>query len=223
MKKLRLILLGAPGAGKGTQATRISAAYGIPQISTGAMLREAIAEGTALGLEAKKCMDKGDLVPDELVVNIVRERLSRSDCDGGYILDGFPRTIPQAEALDNMLQELDEKIDGALSIEVEDADIVSRMGGRRYCPKCEKTYHVKYNPPKTEGICDSCGTELAIRKDDNPEVVSERLKVYHTLTAPLKNYYDSQGKLFTAMGMEELSDTTANVDAALSKITAEEV
>ncbi len=214
---LRLILLGAPGAGKGTQAEIISEHYGIPQISTGAILREEIASGTELGNRLKEIIEAGQLVPDSDVIEIVKGRLAQADCKNGYILDGFPRTIPQAEALDVMLSENGGKIDIVLSIDVADEDIITRMSGRRVCPKCGASYHVMYNPPKEENICDKCGSELAIRPDDNPQVVADRLAVYHKKTAPLETYYDAQGKLRRAKGCELLADTSANVRKALEE------
>lgn len=214
---LRLILLGAPGAGKGTQADIISAKYGIPQISTGVILREEIAKGSELGTRVKGIIDAGNLVPDEDVVAIVKERLKQDDCKNGYILDGFPRTIPQAEALDKMLAELDSKIDVVISIEVADEDIVRRMSGRRVCKKCGASYHVEYNPSPAGENCGKCGETLSIRADDDPKVVADRLKVYHEKTAPLKAFYEKQGKLKVAVGCEKLEDTTANVEAALKE------
>ena len=214
---LRLILLGAPGAGKGTQADIISEKYGIPQISTGVILREEIAKGSELGNRVKGIIDAGNLVPDEDVVAIVKERLKQDDCKNGYILDGFPRTIPQAEALDKMLSELDSKIDVVISIEVADEDIVRRMSGRRVCKKCGASYHVDYNPSPAGENCGKCGETLSIRADDDPKVVADRLKVYHEKTAPLKAFYEKQGKLKVALGCEKLEDTTANVEAALKE------
>ena len=214
---LRLILLGAPGAGKGTQADIISAKYGIPQISTGVILREEIAKGSELGTRVKGIIDAGNLVPDEDVVAIVKERLKQDDCKNGYILDGFPRTIPQAEALDKMLAELDSKIDVVISIEVADEDIVRRMSGRRVCKKCGASYHVEYNPSPAGENCGKCGETLSIRADDDPKVVADRLRVYHEKTAPLKAFYEKQGKLKVAVGCEKLEDTTANVEAALKE------
>lgn len=214
---LRLILLGAPGAGKGTQADIISEKYGIPQISTGVILREEIAKGSELGNRVKGIIDAGNLVPDEDVVAIVKERLKQDDCKNGYILDGFPRTIPQAEALDKMLSELDSKIDVVISIEVADEDIVRRMSGRRVCKKCGASYHVEYNPSPAGENCGKCGETLSIRADDDPKVVDDRLKVYHEKTAPLKAFYEKQGKLKVALGCEKLEDTTANVEAALKE------
>lgn len=212
---LNLILLGAPGAGKGTQAELISKEYGIPQISTGAILREAIAAGTDLGNKVKAVIEAGELVADEDVVAIVKERLARPDCKDGFILDGFPRTIPQAQALDEMLSEMGIAITKVISIEVLDENIVKRMGGRRVCKKCGASYHVEYKKPSAEGVCDTCGQELSIRADDKPEVVLDRLKVYHQTTAPLKDYYEKSGKLILVEGQEELADTTALVRKAL--------
>ena len=214
---LRLILLGAPGAGKGTQADIISEKYGIPQISTGDILREEIAKGSELGNRVKGIIDAGNLVPDEDVVAIVKERLKQDDCKNGYILDGFPRTIPQAEALDKMLSELDSKIDVVISIEVADEDIVRRMSGRRVCKKCGASYHIEYNPSPAGENCGKCGETLSVRADDDPKVVADRLKVYHEKTAPLKAFYEKQGKLKVALGCEKLEDTTANVEAALKE------
>ena len=212
---LRLILLGAPGAGKGTQADIISKNYGIPQISTGVILREEIAKGSELGNRVKSIIEAGNLVPDEDVVAIVRERLKNDDCKNGYILDGFPRTIPQAEALDKMLSELGSKIDAVISIEVDDEDIIKRMSGRRVCKKCGASYHVEYNPSPADENCGNCGETLTIREDDDPAVVADRLKVYHEKTAPLKEFYKNQGKLRVGQGCEKLEDTTSNVNKAL--------
>ncbi len=202
---MKLILLGAPGAGKGTQAENISKRYNIPAISTGDMIRAAIKSGSELGKQVQSYIEKGHLVPDETVIAIVKERIGQADCANGFILDGFPRTIPQAEALDN----LSVQIDFALSIEVEDERIVQRMSGRRACPSCGMTYHLEYKPSKDNKTCDGCGTELVIRKDDKPETVLERLKIYHDQTEPLKAYYNAQNKLVVVEGQEELSDTTA--------------
>ena len=202
---MKLILLGAPGAGKGTQAENISKRYNIPAISTGDMIRAAIKSGSELGKQVQSFIEKGHLVPDETVIAIVKERIAQPDCAGGFILDGFPRTIPQAEALDN----LSVNIDFALSIEVEDERIVQRMSGRRACPSCGMTYHLEFKPSKDNKTCDGCGSELVIRKDDKPETVLERLKIYHDQTEPLKAYYESKGKLVIVEGQEELSDTTA--------------
>lgn len=202
---MRLILLGAPGAGKGTQAENISKKYNIPAISTGDMIRAAIKSGSELGNKVKSYIDSGHLVPDETVIEIIKERLTHDDCKNGFILDGFPRTIPQAEALDT----LGVAIDFALSIEVEDERIVQRMSGRRVCPSCGMSYHTEYKQSKDNKTCDSCGNELVIRNDDKPETVKERLKVYHEQTEPLKAFYQEKGKLITVQGQEELSETTA--------------
>ncbi len=202
---MKLILLGAPGAGKGTQAENISKKYNIPSISTGDMIRAAIKSGSALGNEVKSFTDAGKLVPDETVIALIKERLTQDDCKNGFILDGFPRTIPQAEALDTLSVD----IDFALSIEVEDERIVQRMSGRRSCPSCGMTYHTEYKPSKDNKTCDGCGTELVIRNDDKPETVLERLNVYHAQTEPLKAFYQAKNKLVTVEGQEELKDTTA--------------
>ena len=208
---MKLILLGAPGAGKGTQAEFISEKLSIPTISTGNIIREAMREGTEMGVLAKSFVDKGNLVPDEVVIGIIKERLSQDDCANGFILDGFPRTIPQAEALDNM----GITIDKVLSIEVADQDIVRRMSGRRVCPACGASYHIEYKKPSKEGICNLCGAGLIIRNDDKPETVLERLKIYHDQTEPLKDYYKKQDKLLVVQGQEELKDTTRLTFSAL--------
>ncbi len=210
---MKLILLGAPGAGKGTQAERIAERFGIPTISTGERLRAAIKDGTELGLKAKSFMDSGALVPDEVVIGIIKEYLSSEQCKNGFILDGFPRSIPQAEALDTMGVELDV----VLSIEVADEKIVERMSGRRVCPTCGATHHILYNPPAKDGICDKCGAELQIRKDDAPETVLSRLETYHSITEPLKEFYSKKGILVTVDGQEKVEDTSALVNAALSR------
>ena len=210
---MKLILLGAPGAGKGTQAERISEKFSIPTISTGERLRAAIKDGTELGLKAKSFMDAGALVPDEVVIGIIKEYLSSEQCKNGFILDGFPRSIPQAEALDSMGVSLD----AVLSIEVADEKIVERMSGRRVCPTCGATHHVLYNPPVKDGICDKCGAELQIRKDDAPETVLSRLETYHKITEPLKVFYSKKGILVTVEGQEKVEDTSALVNAALSR------
>ena len=202
---VRLILLGAPGAGKGTQAEKISAAANIPAISTGAIIREAIATGTEMGTLAKSYIERGALVPDEVVIGIIRDRLQADDCKDGFILDGFPRTVPQAEALDQMGVEITD----VLSIEVSDERIVSRMGGRRVCKACGATYHVESNPSPAGDKCGICGEELTIRKDDDPAVVQSRLTVYHEQTEPLKDFYAKKGLLKIVEGQEKLEDTTA--------------
>ncbi len=200
---MNLILLGAPGAGKGTQAEVISEALGIPQISTGNMLREAVKNGTEYGLKAKAAMDSGALVSDDIVIGILKDRIAADDCQKGFILDGFPRTVPQAEALDAM----GVRIDKVLEIFVDDETIKNRVSGRRVCEGCGASYHVQYKPSKVEGVCDKCGGKTVIRKDDQPETVLERLAVYHAQTAPLKDYYEKQGKLDTVVGQEEVADT----------------
>ena len=208
---MRLILLGAPGAGKGTQAEIISRECKIPTISTGNILRAAMREGTPVGLEAKSYVDAGKLVPDSVIISIVEERLSRSDCTNGYILDGFPRTIPQAEAMERMGID----IDCALSIEIADEEIISRMGGRRTCKLCSQTFHVVSNPPRQEGVCDFCGGELTVRKDDAPETVKARLDVYHRETEPLKAFYEGRGKLKSVSNKPTIEATTAEIKKAL--------
>ena len=210
---MKLILLGAPGAGKGTQAERISERFQIPTISTGERLRAAMKEGTELGKRAQSYMESGALVPDEVVIGIIKEYLSSDSCKNGFILDGFPRSIPQAEALDAMGVELD----AVLSIEVADEKIVERMSGRRVCTECGSTYHVIYTPTKVSGVCDKCRTELTIRKDDAPETVLSRLETYHNITEPLKEFYSKKGLLITVEGQEKLEDTSALVNAALSR------
>ena len=204
---MNLILLGAPGAGKGTQAEKICERISIPAISTGNIIREAIKNGTKVGLEAKRYIESGDLVPDEVVIGIIKERLECDDCKNGFILDGFPRTIPQAEALNSM----GVQIDTVLEIDVKDEKVVSRLSGRRVCEKCGASYHIQYKQPKVEGVCDLCGGNLVMRKDDNPETIRERLKVYHDQTEPLKDFYKNLGKLKVVEGQEEVADTTALV------------
>ena len=210
---MKLILLGAPGAGKGTQAEIISEKYNIPTISTGNIIRAALKNGTEMGLKAKSFIEAGALVPDDVVIGIIKERLAESDCESGYILDGFPRTIPQAEALDAMGFE----IDAALSIEVADEEIVKRMSGRRVCEKCGASYHTEYKKPDVEGICNICGGNLVIRKDDEPDTLKNRLKVYREQTEPLKEYYKSCGKLICVEGQDEVKDTTRLVLEALEQ------
>lgn len=211
---MKLILLGAPGAGKGTQAEIISEKYNIPTISTGNIIRAALKNGTEMGLKAKAYTEQGKLVPDDVVIGIIRERLAQGDCANGFILDGFPRTIPQAEALDKM----GVSIDAALSIEVADEEIVKRMSGRRVCEKCSASYHTEFKKPEKEGVCNACGGDLVIRKDDEPATVLERLKVYHEQTEPLKDYYKAQEKLISVEGQDDVKDTTALVLKALSEI-----
>ncbi len=202
---MNIIFLGAPGAGKGTQAEIVSEKLAIPTVSTGNIIRAALKNGTPMGLKAKEFIESGKLVPDEVVIGIIKDRLQEDDCKNGFILDGFPRTIPQAEALDTMGIVIDKVID----IEVADEKIATRMGGRRVCKACGNSYHLEYKKPQNDGVCDACGGELIQRKDDAPETVLERLKIYHQETEPLKDYYEKQGKLFIVEGQEEVSDTTA--------------
>ena len=211
---MKLILLGAPGAGKGTQAEIVSEKYNIPTISTGNIIRAALKNGTEMGIKAKAYIENGKLVPDDVVIGIIKERLAEPDCKEGFILDGFPRTIPQAEALDDM----GIAIDAALSIEVADSEIVKRMSGRRVCEKCGASYHTEFKKPAKQDVCDACGGKLVIRKDDEPATVLERLKVYHEQTEPLKNYYEAAGRLLTVEGQDDINDTTALVLKALSEI-----
>lgn len=208
---MKLILLGAPGAGKGTQAEKICEHYQIPAISTGNIIRAALKNGTEMGLKAKSYMEAGQLVPDEVVIGIIQERLKEEDCKNGFILDGFPRTIPQAQALEDMGIEIDKVVD----IEVPDEKITARMSGRRVCAQCANSYHLLYKQPKQEGICDACGGELVQRKDDAPETVQARLVEYHEMTEPLKDFYAKLGKLKIVEGQEEVEDTTKLVFAAL--------
>ncbi len=208
---MKLILLGAPGAGKGTQAEIVSEHLNIPTISTGNIIREALKSGTEMGLKAKEYMDAGKLVPDEVVIGIIRDRLAKDDCQNGFILDGFPRTIPQAEALDRMGIIIDRVID----IEVADEEIAQRVSGRRVCPACGASYHVDYKKPTKEGICDKCGDTLVQRKDDHPDTVKERLQVYHDQTEPLKGYYEKCGKLVIVEGQDKVEDTTKLTLAAV--------
>jgi len=208
---MKLILLGAPGAGKGTQAEFISEKYNIPMVSTGNMIREALKNETELGLKAKSFMDAGQLVPDEVVIGIIKERLDAEDCKNGFILDGFPRTIPQAEALDKMGIELDKVV----NYEVPDEAIIARMSGRRVCGACGSSYHTEFNRPRKDGVCDKCGAELVQRKDDHPDTVKERLRVYHEQTEPLKDYYSKTGKLRMVDGQNEIAAITKATFAAL--------
>ena len=201
---MKIVMLGAPGAGKGTQAEKLASKYGLPHVSTGDIFRKNIKEGTELGKEAKSYMDAGALVPDELTVRLLLDRVSNDDCDLGYILDGFPRTIPQAEALDRELAKLEGKIDFAINVEVPDDNIIERMSGRRACLKCGATYHLQYIPPKQEGICDECGSELVIRDDDKPETVKKRLATYHEQTQPLVYYYKKQGVYHEVDGTKDV-------------------
>ncbi len=211
---MKIIMLGAPGAGKGTQAKMIADKYGIPHISTGDIFRANIKNGTELGQEAKKYMDQGLLVPDELTVKILLDRVAQDDCKDGYVLDGFPRTIPQAEVLENALTELGDKIDYAINVDVADEDIIKRMSGRRACLSCGATYHIENIPPKTEGICDRCGEKLVMRDDDREETVKSRLEVYHKQTQPLIAFYEKKGVLKNVDGMLGLE----NVFEEITKI-----
>lgn len=208
---MKIIMLGAPGAGKGTQAKKIAEKYAIPHISTGDIFRSNIKNGTELGKKAKEYMDKGLLVPDELTCDLVVDRIAQDDAKNGYVLDGFPRTIPQAEALTEALKKRGEAIDYAIDIEVPDANIVKRMGGRRACLTCGATYHVEFNPPKKEGVCDTCGGELVLRDDDKPETVQNRLDVYHKQTQPLIDYYKAAGVLFEVDGTKDIEDIFAAI------------
>lgn len=208
---MKLILLGAPGAGKGTQAEKICEKLNIPAISTGNILRAAVKDGTEMGIKAKSYMDAGQLVPDEVVIGIIKDRLNDDDCKNGFILDGFPRTIPQAQALLDSGVDIDKVID----IEVPDEAITKRMSGRRVCSECANSYHIEYKKPKVEGICDACGGELIQRKDDAPQTVLDRLVEYHKMTEPLKGFYENLGKLKVVEGQEDVADTTKLVFAAL--------
>ena len=214
---MKIIMLGAPGAGKGTQAKMIADKYGVPHVSTGDIFRANIKNGTELGMEAKKYMDQGLLVPDELTVKILLDRVSQPDCKNGYVLDGFPRTIPQAEVLDKALAELGESIDYAIDVDVPDENIVKRMSGRRACVSCGATYHVVHVPPKKEGICDRCGSELILRDDDKPETVKNRLDVYHKQTQPLIDYYTNQGVLKTVDGTRDLEEVFGDIVTILGE------
>lgn len=210
---MKIIMLGAPGAGKGTQAQMIADKYQIPHVSTGDIFRANIKNGTKLGMEAKKYMDQGLLVPDELTVKILLDRVAQDDCAGGYVLDGFPRTIPQAQVLDKALAELGDAIDVAVNVDVPDENIVRRMSGRRACLSCGATYHIEHVPPKAEGICDKCGQSLVLRDDDRAETVQNRLKVYHDQTQPLIDFYAGKGVLKTVDGTADMKDVfTAIVD-----------
>ena len=203
---MKIIMLGAPGAGKGTQAQMIADKYNIPHISTGDIFRANIKNGTELGKKAKEFMDKGLLVPDELTVELLLDRVANEDCKDGYVLDGFPRTIPQADVLDTELTKLGDKVDFAINVDVPDENIVRRMSGRRACLKCGATYHIEHIPPKQEGICDKCGSELVQRQDDKPETVQNRLSVYHEQTQPLIDYYEKKGILKTVDGTQYMQD-----------------
>ena len=203
---MKIIMLGAPGAGKGTQAKQIADKYSIPHISTGDIFRANIKNGTELGKKAKQYMDQGALVPDELTCDLVMDRIQQDDCKNGFVLDGFPRTIPQAEALDAALGKINEKMDYAIDVDVPDENIVNRMSGRRACLNCGATYHLISIPPKVEGICDRCGSEIVLREDDKPETVQKRLKVYHERTQPLIDYYKNQGFLKSVDGTQPMDE-----------------
>lgn len=213
---MKIVMLGAPGAGKGTQAKMIAAKYQIPHISTGDIFRANIKEGTELGKKAKSFMDQGMLVPDELTLELIMDRFNASDCANGYVLDGFPRTLAQAEALTKSLASKGEKLDFAIDVDVPDEKIVTRMSGRRACLKCGGTFHIKYNPPKTEGICDLCGGELTQRDDDKPETVAKRLDVYHAQTQPLIDYYNKEGILKTVDGTQDVDKVFADIEGILA-------
>ena len=214
---MKIVMLGAPGAGKGTQAIKIADKYDIPHISTGDIFRANIKSGTELGQKAKSYIDKGELVPDEVTIGMLLDRIAQDDCKNGYVLDGFPRTIPQAESLTEALKSQGDQIDFALNIDVPDEAIIERMSGRRACPKCGATYHIVYAAPKTENICDKCGTELIIRSDDKPETVKDRLNVYHQQTEPLIAYYKTAGVLREVDGTQELPKVFEDVVAILSE------
>lgn len=214
---MKIIMLGAPGAGKGTQAQMIADKYKVPHISTGDILRANVKNGTELGMEAKKYMDQGLLVPDELTIKILLDRVAQEDCQNGYVLDGFPRTIPQANVLEEALNKIGDKIDFAINVDVPDEHIVRRMGGRRACLSCGATYHIEHVPPKAEGICDKCGKELVLRDDDKPETVKNRLDVYHEQTQPLIEFYGKKGVLKTIDGTVDMQDVFAAIVSILGE------
>ena len=212
---MKIVMLGAPGAGKGTKAKMLAAKYGIPHISTGDIFRANIKEGTELGKKAKEFMDQGQLVPDSLTLDLIMDRFSKPDCANGYVLDGFPRTIPQAEVLEEALNKLGDKIDYAIDVDVPDENIIKRMSGRRACLKCGATYHIEHVPPKKEGICDVCGEPLVLRDDDKPETVKNRLDVYHKQTQPLIDFYSSRNVLKTVDGTVDMMDVFAAIKGIL--------
>lgn len=212
---MQLVLLGPPGAGKGTQAVKLSEKLGVPQISTGDIFRAAVKDGTELGQKAQKYMEAGELVPDSIVVGIVRERLKEPDCQNGFVLDGFPRTLPQAEALTSVLDSLGRELDAVLYLKLDDDSVIDRITGRRVCRQCGATYHVKFDPPAAEGKCDACGGQLEQRDDDKEETVRERLRVYHEQTAPLISYYENQGLLCPVAAEGSIEEVTANLMEAL--------
>lgn len=214
---MKIIMLGAPGAGKGTQAKKIAAKYAIPHISTGDIFRANIKNNTELGQKAKTYMDKGELVPDELVVDLIMDRFKEADCANGYVLDGFPRTIPQAEALDKALSANGESVDYAINVEVPDENIINRMSGRRACVGCGATYHIQFNQTKVEGICDACGEKLILRDDDKPETVKNRLSVYHEQTQPLIDYYSKKGVLAEVDGTQSMENVFNAIVDVLGK------
>ncbi len=214
---MKIVMLGAPGAGKGTQADMIAEKFNIPHISTGDIFRANLKNGTELGMKAKKYMDAGELVPDELTCELVIDRVANEDCAEGYILDGFPRTIPQAEVFTQQLEKAGQAIDFAIDVEVPDENIVGRMSGRRACPKCGATYHISFIPPKQEGICDHCGSELIQRNDDKPETVLNRLKIYHDSTQPLIDFYSEKGVLYKVDGTKDMKDVYAEILHILEK------
>ncbi|GLB30174.1 adenylate kinase [Lacrimispora amygdalina] len=208
---MKIIMLGAPGAGKGTQAKKIAEKYQIPHVSTGDIFRSNIKEGTQLGRKAKEYMDQGALVPDELTIGMLMDRIQQEDCKNGYVLDGFPRTIPQAESLQKAITEMGQKIDFAINVDVPDENIINRMSGRRACISCGATYHIVYNPSKISGMCDVCGSELVLRDDDKPETVKKRLAVYHDQTRPLIDYYKEAGVLVNVDGTQELNKVFSDI------------
>ncbi|EFU75846.1 adenylate kinase [Lachnoanaerobaculum saburreum] len=212
---MKIIMLGAPGAGKGTQAKKVAKKYNIPHISTGDIFRANIKEGTELGKRAKEYMDKGELVPDDITIGMLLDRIHKADCKNGFVLDGFPRTIPQAKSLSEALSKLNEKIDYAINIDVPDDSIITRMSGRRACLSCGSTYHIKYSAPKKENICDNCGSELVIRDDDKPETVKKRLDVYHKQTQPLIDYYDNENILANVDGTKDMEEVFLDIVAVL--------
>ncbi len=214
---MKIIRLGAPGAGKGTQAKQIAAKYEIPHISTGDIFRANIKNGTELGKKAKEYMDQGMLVPDELTCDLVMDRIAQDDCERGFVLDGFPRTIPQAEALTNALNKIGQSMDYAIDVDVPDENIVNRMSGRRACLNCGATYHIVFNPTKTEGVCDACGNETVLRDDDKPETVQKRLTVYHDQTQPLIDYYRNMNILQSVDGTKPMDEVFSNIVAILGE------
>ena len=208
---MKIVMLGAPGAGKGTQAKKIAGKYGIPHVSTGDIFRANIKNGTKLGMQAKAYMDAGNLVPDEITIGMLLDRINQEDCEKGYVLDGFPRTIPQAESLTAALKERGESIDYAIDVDVPDENIIRRMSGRRACLSCGATYHIVYNAPKKEGVCDQCGEPLVLRDDDKPETVQNRLNVYHRQTQPLIDYYKKEGVLAQVDGTQDMEQVFQDI------------